>query len=195
VSDIKPIKPSPALISATRRALNILAPHWSTKFKFLSGSSEADNAMLEAYASACSYAHIDFLEQAARTWVVNSRFAPTPAEFGEYAREATPFPQLTVTSAHEPPPVSTAKHGRQIDHLNALAKDLLRSHGHTRFVVPISQCWALLLEVQDRPERTGVVVSGDVPDDVWLETVRAWIKGARPKGNPMNNLGLNQRLA
>lgn len=193
MSEIRPIKPSPALLDATRVALAILAPHWPQKFKFLAGSSQSDADLLSDYASACSYAHIDRLQEAARTWVVNSKFAPTPHEFGEMARGVTPAPDPSSYRPHPAPAPKQQLNGEQLSQLkrfNALAVERLHAAGHRKFTVPVGQMWGMLYAAQPTAETAEMVREVEVTEAVWLEVVDAWIKGARPPGHPMKNMGL-----
>lgn len=175
-----PIKPSPALLAATRRALAILARHWPQKFKAVHGGSEDAEAFVADYAKACAYVPLDCLEDAAHAWVVRSKFAPSPAEFGDIARELRP-PRLDtpVGRADVPPP---PKDIRTVDQLGGRAFARL---GSWRLV---GEVWGLLWLTAPTPDERAMVQAGDIPLEMFDEAVAKIAAGYRPASGPLGGL-------
>lgn len=172
MNDRLPIKPSPALLAATRRALLVLARHWPTKFKAVHGSSDQDEAFVADYAKACAYVALDALEDAALAWVARSKFAPTPAEFGDIARELRP--PLAPRAGAAPDVPALAKDGDRVD---LLARRAFRALGSWRKVADV---WSLLWLTATTADERDQVREGRVPDDLFEIAVQKIAGGYVP---------------
>lgn len=82
-------KISSGLMAATRSALEILHRHYPRKFALAMQHTDDAAQFVSEYAQALTYCDFDKIPQAARQWVATSKYAPTPAELGEIARELT----------------------------------------------------------------------------------------------------------
>lgn len=179
-------------LEATTRALIRLSGHWPRAFPWLRDASEHAASMRADYARATVGAPVGVIADAAEFWIAREKYRPQPAEFGAACRalgpatEAGPSGPVVDLPPSLPPEVS-AKHGR-LDRLYKAGAARLRERGQRRVVRPLAQVWALLVEANPRGPVFDAVRDGAVDEDVFLETVDAWLAGRRPKRHPMNNL-------
>lgn len=176
------------------KALQELAVVWPSKFR------EAHiSGVLPSWMFACEGTETALLVPAAREIVREARsntFPPKPGDLADMTRRlAKRRDGATATAApeHTPPDIETGKDGAAIDRLYAAAARYLRGRGHTRGIAsPIGQLWAMLLEAQDSAEGEARVRAVDVTDVELQIAADAWLAGHRPRGHPMNNLGLSE---
>jgi hypothetical protein len=80
---------SPGLLAATRAALEILHRHYPRKFALAMQQTDAGTQYVAEYAGSLTYCDFDKIPLAARQWVAENKYAPTPAELGAIAKELT----------------------------------------------------------------------------------------------------------
>lgn len=170
-------QPNANLARITKAALlRILLHTPRSNLRILQDDSDAADQFLADYCRACMGADLTAITEAGETWMTQNKYAPSPAEFGQFARELTRQTRPYVVAPAESQPFPRPAHADAVEARSREAYAVLRGWAL------VSEAWAVAWEMATDDAMRDDVRLGRLPADVWEDCIGAVLNGRVARG-------------